>query len=205
MTFNDPMLYLKLADNLKAQADSVLQRIKLALHIEKLGQLYFTGSYALNLMTWNDIDMQIALKEGMSPTNALLQLLGAFVHETYFVKAQVINFSEDYKPHWPRGYCLCLNLNLPELGGIWKFDIWTLEQKDSEKNQTLIHRLENSLTEETRVLILQIKHELMKASGKMPKMGSYWLYQAVLIKGLRDKSVILNFLLEKGVELDSSL
>lgn len=197
---NDP--FLDAADALQLQADAVLNRLQLPSLVEEIGKLYFTGSYALKLMTWNDIDMQIALKDGLTPSTALMRLLDAFVHANHFVKAQIINFSGEYKPHWPRGYCLCLKMNFPDLGGIWKFDVWVLEKNDLEKNQALVQKLKNALTEETRILILQMKNELMKQSGRVPKMGSHWLYQAILIQDLREKTVILDFLKEKGVLVD---
>ncbi|MCH9625485.1 MAG: hypothetical protein S4CHLAM123_06600 [Chlamydiales bacterium] len=197
---NDP--FLNAADALQLQADAILQRLQLHSLVEGMGKLHFTGSYALRLMTWNDIDMQIALKDGLAPSAALMCLLEAFVHQQHFVKAQIINFTDDYKPHWPRGYCLCLKMNFPDLGGVWKLDIWVLEQHDLEKNQGLVQKLKNALTEETRALILQMKNELMKQSGRVPKMGSHWLYQAILFQNLRDKISILDFLKEKGVSVD---
>lgn len=201
MALNNDSL-IDAADVLQRQADAVLERLQLLSLVEEIGKLYFTGSYALQLMTWNDIDMQIALKDGLTSSTALMRLLDAFVHANHFVKAQIINFSGKYKPHWPRGYCLCLKMNFPDLGGVWKFDIWVLEQHDLEKNQALVQKLKNALTEDTRALILQMKNELMKQSGRVPKMGSHWLYQAILIQGLRDKTAILDFLKEKGVSVD---
>jgi len=196
--------YLEIANQIHSQADAVLQRLKLSSLIEMLGELYFTGSYALNLMTWNDIDMQIMVKKELTPQKALMQIMDLFVNQKGLVKAQIINFNYDYKPHWPRGMCLSTQINFPDLGGIWKFDIWSLQEDDLRKNQLLLGQLQDRMSEGAKKLILEIKHELMQQSGRVPKMGSHWLYQGVLLHGLVEKKAILNFLKERGVEIQGA-
>ena len=87
------------------------------------------------------------------------------------------------------------------MGGIWKFDIWSLQEDDFRKNRLLLGQLQRAMSEDTRKLILEIKHELMQQSGRVPKMGSHWIYQAVLLHGLVEKKAIIDFLKEKGIEI----
>lgn len=195
--------HLEIAEQIHCQADAVLQRLQLPSLIDRLGKLYFTGSYALNLMTWNDIDMQIVVKKELTPSEALMQIMDLFVHQKSLIKAQIINFNNDYKPHWPKGMCFSAKIDFPDLGGIWKFDIWSLQEDDFRKNRLLLEQLQNALTESTRELILEIKHELMQKQGRVPKMGSHWLYQAILLQGLSEKRAILDFLHAKGVTTDN--
>ena len=49
-------------------------------------------------------------------------------------------------------------VDFPDLGGIWKFDIWSLQEDDFRKNRLLLEQLQNALTEGARELILEIKH-----------------------------------------------
>lgn len=191
----------KISDHIHAQADAVLARLQLSSLIEQLGELYFTGSYALNLMTWNDIDIQVVVKQELAPIDALMKIMNLFVHQKNLLKASIINFVEGYKPHWPRGVCLSAKIDFPDLGGVWKFDIWALQEEDLRKNRLLLEQLRSAMGESARNLILELKYELMQHSGRVPKMGSHWLYQAVLIHGLTERGALLNFLKEKGVEI----
>ncbi len=194
--------HLEISEQIRLQADAVLERLQLTSSINKVGKLYFTGSYALNLMTWNDIDMQVVVQKELAPSEALMQIMDLFVHQKNLIKAQIINFNNDYKPHWPKGMCLAAKIDFPDLGGIWKFDIWSLQDEDFRKNRQLLDQLQTALTESTRKLILEMKHLLMQKEGRVPKMGSYWLYQAILIQGLSEKQAILDFLDAKGVRIN---
>ena len=98
----------EISNNIRKQAEALLRSKKIPSMIGELGQLYFTGSYALDLMTWNDIDMQLVVKDNISPPEAFIKILGAFMHEEGFVEAMIINFSDDYKPQMPRGHYLLL-------------------------------------------------------------------------------------------------
>lgn len=125
--------------------------------IKAAGDLYYTGSYALDLMTWNDIDMQIVLKDGFDPTEILCNLSNQIAKDGSFIEARLINFQEDYKPKMPRGVYLGLKLNCPNLGGMWKLDIWCLSKFDFDKNRALIETLKSKLNTNNRDLILEFR------------------------------------------------
>jgi hypothetical protein len=192
----------EISSKIRHQAADLLRVKNLHSLLGEMGQLYFTGSYALDLMTWNDIDMQLVLKEGLTAPKALVKIIGCFAHESEFIEGRIIHFSGDYKPQWPRGYCLCLKFNLPNLGGLWKLDLWVLPKEAVDHNQAFMEQLKNALSDHSRELILRIKFELMQSSGRVPKKGSFWLYQAVLFHGLKEKGAILDFLRTKEVPLD---
>ncbi len=199
---NNLNAYEDLAENLHRQATDLVKDKKIFALLNELGQLYFTGSYALDLMTWKDIDMQLVLHEGIAPKNALMQALDIFVQQEGFNDARVLNCTGEYKPHWPRGYCLSSKCSFPDFGGLWKFDLWILEKPVVDRGQLLLEQLKSTMTDQTRKLILEIKHELMKESGRVPQMGSHWLYQAILVQGFSEKRAIYDFLREKGIPIE---
>lgn len=172
--------------------------------IKDAGDLYYTGSYALDLMTWNDIDMQIVLKDGMDPTEVLCNLCSQLAKDESFIEAQLINFQGDYKPKMPRGVYLGLKLNCKNLGGMWKLDIWCLSKFDFDRNRALIESLKSKLNSSNRDLILEFKHELMSETGRVPQMGSHFLYQAILLENKIDKESIYNFLEERKIHVNKS-
>lgn len=191
----------EVANKLRSQAADLLESKKIPSLLSEMGQFYFTGSYALDLMTWNDIDMQLVMREGLSPSEALVKIIGHFAHESDFIEGRIMHFTGNYKPQWPRGYCLCLKFDVPHLGGLWKLDLWTLSKEEVDRNRAFMAQLKNALTDNARERILEVKFELMKATGRVPKNGSFWLYQAILLHGLSEKKAIFDFLRSKEVQL----
>lgn len=191
----------EIAREIRKNGANLLKEKKIDEKLRSLGELYFTGSYALDLMTWNDIDMQIILKNGSDPKEVLASFFAELTRDSDFIEGQMIHFKGDYKPKMPRGVYLGFKLNAREFGGLWKLDLWSLEKSDFEKNRALIEKLKQRLSDETRLLILQMKHELMKNEGRVPQMGSHFLYQAILIEELKDPALIYEFLKKNGISL----
>jgi len=185
-----------LALSIRSNATAVLKSKNIEEMIKGTGDLYYTGSYFLDLMTWNDIDMQIVLKDGFDPTEILCNLSCQIAKDESFIEARLINFQGNYKPKMPRGVYLGLKLNCPNLGGMWKLDIWCLSKPDFDKNRALIETLKSKLNTNNRDLILEFKHELMSQTGRVPTMKSHFLYQAILLEDKADKESIYNFLKE---------
>lgn len=193
------MKVLDAAKAIRRQAKELLERKKIASLLEEMGELFYTGSYALDLMTWNDIDMQIIVKEGSNPLDVLGLVFQRLAKDEEFVEAQLIRFQGGYKPKMPRGVYLGIKMNCPDLGGLWKLDVWSLDKKDFERNRQLILELQKKLTAENRELILTIKREMMAGKDRMPQMGSHFLYQAVLFEGIKDKKGIYEYCASRGV------
>lgn len=191
----------KSAREIRENGARLLKEKKIESKLRSMGELYFTGSYALDLMTWNDIDMQIILKNREDPKQFLSAFFVDLIQDPDFIEGQIIHFKNDYKPKMPRGVYLGFKLDVPDLGGLWKLDLWCLEKNDFDKNQKLIEQLKKELTPEMRQLILKLKTELMKKDGRVPQMGSHFLYQAVLIEKLKDPNLIYDFLKKHGIAL----
>jgi hypothetical protein len=130
---------------------------------------------------------------------ALLSVLGQYAEEKGFIDGKVGDCRGSYKPHWPRGIYLGLNIDSPHCGGIWKIDIWALEPHEFDKNQQLLTQIKEKLTDTKRALILEMKQALMEGHKRVPPMASHWLYQAILFHGLSEKETIFKFLKEKAI------
>ncbi len=193
--------FQEIAKTIRNNAKQVLESKKIDSKIHEIGELFYTGSYALDLMTWNDIDMQVVVKNG---TNAIEALGGIFNHlanDPGFIEAQIIHFHGNYKPKMPRGVYLGIKIDCPDLGGIWKLDIWSLEKQDFEKNRLLIKTLNSKLDPQNRALILELKHEMMDGSERVPQMGSHFLYQAILLDGIKDKEELYKYVTSQGISI----
>ena len=195
------MSYQEIATSIFNNAKRILESKGIETAILKLGDLFYTGSYALDLMTWNDIDMQVVLKEGVNSIEALATIFQLIAKDPDFIEGRMIHFHGDYKQKMPRGIYLGVKLNCPKLGGLWKLDIWSLAQLDFEKNRLLLETLRSKLNAQNRELILKMKHELMAGSDRVPQMGSHFLYQAILFEGIQEKEALYKYLLKQGIEL----
>lgn len=190
------MTNLEKALLIRNNASEVLKSKKIETMLGEYGEVFYTGSYSLDLMTWNDIDMQLSVKEDLEPIDVLSNIVSQVTKDRDLIEARIINFKGDYKPKMPRGDYLGLKFNCPELGGIWKLDIWCLFKGDFEKNRLLIESLKSKLNKENRELILEIKNEMMSGNDRVPQMGSHLLYQAILLEGNDDKESVYGYLKE---------
>lgn len=193
----------QIATTIRNNGKKLLESKKIEASIQEIGELFYTGSYALDLMSWNDIDMQVVLKTGTDPLDALGKIFTQLSRDPGFIEAQVIHFRGKYKPKMPRGVYLGLKIEEPDLGGVWKLDLWSLEKEDFEKNRALIELLKSKLTPETRALILEMKHELMAGRERVSQMASHFLYQAILLEGIKEKGALKTYLSEKGISIES--
>ncbi len=193
--------YQDIAKSIRSNARHLLETKNIDSTIRKIGDLFYTGSYALDLMTWNDIDMQIVLKEGINPVKALGRIFNFFAKDPDFIEAQMIHFRGNFKPKMPRGVYLGIKMDCPDLGGLWKLDIWSLAKPDFEKNRMLIETLASKLDPQNRDLILELKHEMMAGSERVPQLGSHFLYQAILLDEIREKEALYKYFASQGVSI----
>jgi hypothetical protein len=193
--------YLTLAKTIRANATQLLDAKQIDVTIKKMGQLFYTGSYALDLMTWNDIDMQVVLKDGVDAVQALGTFFTFISQDRDFIEAQMINFTGNYKPKMPRGVYIGVKLNSPQFGGEWKLDLWALTKEDFKKNQKLLDLLQSKLTQARQKEILAYKHEMMVKNGRVPQMGSHMLYQALLIEEIEGRDALFDYLIKQGIDV----
>lgn len=112
-----------IAQSLRNNAKKILESKNIECKIRQNGDLFYAGSYALDLMTWNDIDMQVVFKDNINPMDALGCVFTQIGKDPDFIEAQIIHFRGNYKPKMPRGIYLGIKMDCPDLGGLWKLDI----------------------------------------------------------------------------------
>ncbi|MFI9813513.1 hypothetical protein [Saccharothrix variisporea] len=160
-------------DELRAEADEVLDSLGLMTHLAVLGEPFRVGSAALGLMVKRDIDITVVVRElAMPPVAALGAQLAA--HEN----VRVVQIRDDTghwntDPNYPDGLYLGV-----KYGQEWNLDLWFVD--DPTRQPDLHHAVAfpPRLTDETRTAILRIKHDF-------PEYRSLELYEAVLDGGVR--------------------
>lgn len=179
-----------IANTIRSNATNLINTKNIVDILGRHGEVLFTGSYELDLMTWYDIDVQIVLSNAHNPLETFNSIQSELCQDKDFVEAQLINFTGTYKSKMPRGIYLGLKF-ISEEQGEWKMDIWSLGEKDFRDNRELLEKLKAKLIPHLRTLILEVKHEMMKGSDRVPQMGSHLLYQEVLLNGNHDKESLL--------------
>lgn len=180
-----------------SNAQKVLKQLALQEESKEFGELEFTGSYALDLMVWNDIDCQVRFKNGLDPQQGFMQLVSKLFNKKNVKNIKLINFIENKRSTMPEGlYC---GINYKYKHEDWKIDIWYLPEQELEKNIQFTRRVNALLDEEKKINILDWKFTLLGNNKRIPHLASYFLYQAILFEKLHTEQEIMGFLKKNGV------
>ena len=170
-----------------------------------MGAIHFTGSYALDTMTWPDIDIQLQPQsETPPPPEILSHLTKALFADSRVSKVDYRNFTHHPKPGMTRGFCLSMKvydegLRPFDQGLYWKIDFWILES--AEESRRFMEQLISQMTPAHKEIIMHYKNAWTRAHGRPLQMASYFLYQAVVFEELKEEEDILKYLREKQVKV----
>lgn len=171
--------------NIKQEADLLLYDQGLYGILEDYGRPFIGGSYAYDLMTWHDLDIYF---NGDFDPEAFFDL-GYQITATF--KAYK-SFFTDNRGRSPDG--LYWGIRLGDLqAGAWKIDIWHLSEEDYQSQCHYCDMMKNSLTEETRKAIIEIKSYFCMKPGYRDSITSGDIYRAVLEQGIRNLEQFLEY------------
>lgn len=162
------------------QANHILQDCGLLNELKKYGTPHIIGSYKMNLMAWNDLDIDVE-NESMS-LDKLYQLtkfiLDNFNPIWYEAKEET---NEQSNKVWFHGFEFYLDNEL------WNIDIWFLDKDTIEKAEKYSKDISDKVTdnEQLKTAIIEIKEELINRNlYSFDKYTSMDVYDAVLNKGI---------------------
>lgn len=162
---------------MKQEADKKLSETNIIESLKKHGEAYITGSYALNLMTRKELDINLVLD------NPSYEIVVEILNDVMKLLSPI---SLDYR-----------NRTLPEtkiridghwlfvkcLDG-WKFDIWVIGREEHRNQMEIFHKLENKLTKENRKIIMDIKQQSLQDIDIAKTYTGQSVYDAVLDNGI---------------------
>ena len=169
---------------LQAEAAAAIADLDLFPLLATVGRPVQTGSVALGLMVWRDIDVTI-LCPTLDPDVALEPLRSLAVHP----RVRQVQFRNDtgawnVDPAYPDGLYLGLDYR-PTAEQTWKLDLWFLVEGTTQFDLEHIESLPPRLTPETRLAILRIKDAWHRRPEYRSVVRSYDIYAAVLDHGVR--------------------
>jgi hypothetical protein len=167
------MNILTRSQEIKKEADELLQKFGLLNIIGKYGDIHFTGSYKLDLMLKKDIDISLvcdslSVKEFTQLGKELIDILetpSAYYRNT---RINPIEKRPEDALYW--------GINIGE----WWIDLWAMNSSVFQRSKNYIDNIASKLNGQNRLIILELKKEFL-SSGKYGKnFGSRELYDAVL-------------------------
>lgn len=176
------------------QANHILYDCGLLSELNKYGTPHIIGSYKMNLMAWNDIDIDVE-NDNMS-LQKLYQLtnyiLNHFNPTWYEAKEEI---DEQGNKIWFHGFEFYLDNEL------WNVDIWFLDKVTINK----VEKYCDDITEKVknnkalRTAIIEIKEELINRNlYSFDKYTSLDVYDAVINKGVTNIDEFIKIYSELG-------
>lgn len=166
----------------KTGADRLLYEKGLLRVLERFGRVYVTGSYQMDLMVWNDLDVSI---EHPDAPPSLLFELGSAVNGLL----RPYRFEGSCKP----GQSMFYGCETEITGERWNLDVWFREETEILKTRAYCDEIRGWVEREPEVgtAIREIKEELIRMGlygmDKSPAKHyhSKEIYDAVLEQGVR--------------------
>lgn len=158
------------------QANRILYDLGLLNELNKYGTSHIIGSYRMDLMAWNDLDIDVE-NDSMSleKLHQLTQYILNNFNPTWYEAKEEIN--ENGNKVWFHGFEFYLDNEL------WNIDIWFLDKNTVEKAEKYCNDISAKVSQnqQLKTAIIEIKQELIKRKlYSFDKYTSMDVYDAVL-------------------------
>ncbi len=165
--------------NLKTTADRILYEFGLLHKLEEFGKPHIIGSYRMDMMAWNDLDIDI---ENDTMSLEKLYELTAWIldtfHPVWYEAKEVTN--ENGEPVWFHGFETTIT------GELWNLDLWFQNRETIAKAEAYCDNIATSATPDQKESIQQIKKDLIaRGLYSFEQYKSMDVYEAVLQHGVR--------------------
>lgn len=180
---------------LQEEAQRVLEELDLVALLSQAGVVRRTGSSVLGLMVWRDIDLSVS-SPGL-PIERAFELLHPLLTHARVKHIRYFHQSDHFKLDGLDERYYFMVFYEPEDQKEWKLDIsfWLGEGIHPEP----VHEaIEQHLTPETRLAILQIKQVWYQLPAYRSEVYSTDIYDAVLHYGVRTLTEFDQYLRERG-------
>jgi hypothetical protein len=173
----------QLNQRLKSEADAILKEKGLRTVLDSFGTPHLSGSYALDLMTWRDLDIYLEIRD-ISEKDFFL-LGGQIASLLSPVKMSFRNERISKTEGLPNGLYWGIYLG-NERTGDWKIDIWAVNTPECQRLIKYCTDIKEKLTPASRQAILDIKSKCWQHPEYRRSFSSMDIYTSVLEKGITD-------------------
>mgnify|MGYP006876754034 FL=1 len=172
----------------KRSADKILYDMGLWERLCKIGTPHIIGSYKMDMMAWNDLDIDI---ENQAMSIEKLYELTYYIlhtfHPIWYEAKEEIN--EDGKTVWFHGFHTMIDEEL------WNLDLWFFDLATISKAEAYCRNIMKMVkqTPESQEYIIKMKQELQKRGlYGFEQYSSMDVYRAVLEQGIVDTDELLS-------------
>ena len=165
----------------KKQADKFLYKFGLLDKLKEYGEPHIVGSYCMNMMAWNDLDIYI-LNENMSLEK--LYELSRHIISTYkpFWYEAKQETGEDGKTVWFHGFETTIT------GEVWNVDLWFFGESEIAKAKKYYADINEKTSKNPALkkIVISIKQRLIKRGQYgYGQYTSVDVYEAVIEHGVK--------------------
>jgi len=184
---------------LRTEADSILHEKGLLALMGAYAIPHVTGSYALDLMTWRDLD--INLESPDMREERFFELGGRIAVALRPSRMQFRNERIARTPGLPSGLYWGVHAAFPEQR-IWKIDVWCVPSEECRRLLRHCDDIARRLTPSARTAILQIKARCCEHPEYRYGFSSQDIYTGVLDDGIETFDQFRAYLQErKGISV----
>ena len=158
---------------IKTIAKQILLDKKIVETLQKYGNPLIIGSYELDLMYGNDIDIVV---KSENPREDSMNALNEFMQLRGFQKFEYGDFVEHKRKNRPEGYIV--NLLGEYDGQKWEVEIWFFEDISNYEKQ--LEELKAKIDEDSRIEILERKYLRAENGESKFDISSMDIYRDVL-------------------------
>ena len=163
-----------------SEANRILYDFGLLEKLEEIGKPHIIGSYRMDMMAWNDLDIDI---ENYEMTMDKLYELSSFIlntfHPTWYEAKEEIN--EEGKRVWFHGFETVIT------GELWNIDLWFFDRETIADAERYCDDIAQRTCQIQKDRIVQIKEELIARDlYSFEKYKSLDVYKAVLENDVAD-------------------
>jgi hypothetical protein len=182
---------------LHAEGEEVLAQLNLMQVLSKIGRPEIVGSFALGLMVWRDIDVEVYCDEVSAAR--VFDAIRPIIDVPGVYRLTFHDFSGPRAdPSVPDGYYWGVRYHRPGEEE-WKLDIWLISAGTMHRmGRELVRTLPAQLTSETRMAILQLKTTWYALPTYRREVLSVDVYDAVLNHGVRTPDEFDTYLRLRG-------
>jgi hypothetical protein len=173
--FSDDGL-LAQAARLREEAHSLLYDKGLLEVVRSVGPACVIGSFALDLMTWRDLDISVQLSDEKDIPGFFD--IGRKIIDRFQVSRMTYT-NPVLHPDFPFDRGFYWGIHILHSGQTWKVDLWGYGEDDYHENLQKFARLSEQLSNGDRLAILRIKNEVCERPEYHHEVISLDIYEAV--------------------------
>ena len=162
--------------------------------LKQYGIPHYTGSYALHLMTWRDLDIYLEAEE--LSISLFFELGNKIATLLNPVKMHFRNETIARTEGLPFGLYWGIYLG-DERKGAWKIDLWMMKSDECKERLAYCDNLLNRISPAEKLIILNIKSQCWQNPQYRKTFYSSDIYDAVLQHGVKDIDGFYTYLQKK--------